>query len=79
MSHPEKIPGWEGTLKELAQHLENLRYDRLEEFLSHLYTALSERAAKDQEAGRINLAKQLLTVCTHVNLARLYLLDAWDT
>ena len=31
--HPTNVPGWDGTLKELAYELENLRYDKLALFL----------------------------------------------
>lgn len=72
-SHPTKLSGFE-SLREAAYAIENLRYDALAEFLMHLWSALEERAKRDREADRMQLAVQLeraarslLTTCAEIH------------
>lgn len=75
--HPTDIPGWEGKLEELAYELENLRYDRLAEFLLHLGNALWERGEEDKKAGRTKLSYNLQMGSLKVQHAHNFIGDAW--
>ena len=66
MKHPDHIPGWDRTLGELAVAIENMRYDKVADFLDYLQGALMKRAAKDREACRHGLATRLNRVATNI-------------
>ena len=65
-------------LKELAGKIENLRYDKVAEFLDHLSCAFYERAVKDSDAGRWKLSKVLYSASHTFIGAKVDLLKAWE-
>lgn len=75
--HPTNVPGWDGSLAELAAAIENMRYDKTVEFLSHLARCFSERSKKDLEAGRLILGNALYNASHRTVVVKDYVLDAW--
>lgn len=74
--HPLTVPGYE-DLESLAQAVENLRYDALSQFLSHLGRAIWHRALADQDAGKQQLARELSRADNHITDAQLDIDKAW--
>ena len=77
MNHPEKIEGFD-SLQELAAEVENLRYDKLGEFLSSLSDALVSRAESDRKSGRTRLAVHLCYAGWRIRQAASQVADAWE-
>jgi hypothetical protein len=75
--HPAKLEGYE-TLNDVAEALENLRYDSLAEILVALRNRLVIRAHADAMAGRPQLAKCLDNTGAVLMEAVGELLEAWD-
>lgn len=76
--HLDHIPGWPGTLEELAIAVEAMSYDKTLEFLTHLATCFSKRSAIDREQGRHNLANALYNAFTRTVVVASYVEDAWN-
>lgn len=76
--HPTSVPGWDGTLTELAHAVENLRYDKAAEFIYQLSMAFRERARADREAGKWWLATQLSKISGELGGAHFYTHRAWE-
>lgn len=76
--HPTSIPGWDGTLVELAEAIENLRYDKTVEFLEHLARSFRDRSLKDRLEGKTKLANALYNAYTRTDVVRTYVIDAWN-
>jgi hypothetical protein len=77
MKHPTNIPGWEGTLDELAIAIENMRYDKTIEFVERLESAINYRAVMDKRAGRKNLASHLFSAQVSLQSLQRNLRMAW--
>jgi hypothetical protein len=75
--HPTSIPGFD-SMQELADTVENLRYDSLREFLWHLSRALLRRSLRDAGSGRRKLAGLLLSASVDVQSARHHVAQAWE-
>jgi hypothetical protein len=75
--HPVGVPGWDGTLEELAQAVENLRYDKTAEFLEHLSNSFTKRSKSDREAGKPKLSNALYSAAHRTTVVRDYVWDAW--
>ena len=76
--HPTDIPGWDGTLAELAEAVENMRYDKTAEFLWYLSQSFKDRSKRDRLAGRNKLANALYNAYTRTEVVRTYVSDAWS-
>lgn len=75
--HPTYVPGWEGSLEELAQAVENLRYDKVSDFLYHLNMALQARSQSDTQAGKPQLSSFLIQASHKIASAALDIERAW--
>jgi len=75
--HPDNIPGWGGSLEELAVAIENMRYDKTVELLSHLAESFRRRSVDDRRMGRIALSNALYNVYTRTKVVSGYVSDAW--
>ena len=73
--HPTKIEGYE--LKELAEKIENLRYDKTQEFLEHLSKAFKKRSESDYKAGRVVLSNMLSRTHDQLRDAAYEMRNAW--
>ncbi len=76
MSHPDHAIGYEGSLKDLAQEVGNMRYDSLAEFMKYLSDNLSEQATKDQN-NKPQLAAKVEESASQLNVASLEMYQAW--
>jgi hypothetical protein len=77
MVHGEKVPGYPGTLTELAGELGDLRYDALALFLRALARKLEADAAADADRGRSQLAAALKDGAAGVSTAAIEIERAW--
>jgi hypothetical protein len=77
-THPATVPGWSGSLQELAYAVENLRYDETSKFIYHLAQAFRVRAQADREAGRKFLADRLSSVASELGGAHYHAFRAWE-
>lgn len=77
MSHPTALDAYDGTLKELAHDVANLRYDALQEFLDALRHQLVSDGGKDFKRGRRRLAEDLRLAAGAVAGASISIGDAW--
>ncbi len=59
IEHPIELPGYEGTLRTLAEDIHRLRYDKVVEFYHHALTELHRQATNDRELGHPQLAQLL--------------------
>lgn len=75
--HPLVLKGY-SDLQEAAEEVENLRYDKVVEFLGHLSQALDRRAASDRASGRPVLARQLERASYKVMRASVEMAEAWS-
>ena len=75
--HPDNVPGWGGTLEELAGAVENMRYDRAYDFVYHLTRAFRKRALRDRVTGKKKLADRLTDTANHLDEASCELFNAW--
>jgi len=75
--HPHTLPYHDGDLKELAQEIGNLQYDKLAEFLYHLESDLEKQSENDARKGRVQLSNTLREVHLNIQLAIKPLEKAW--
>ncbi|MFN8454895.1 MAG: hypothetical protein U0401_09555 [Anaerolineae bacterium] len=71
------IEKYEGTLKELAEDIGNLRYDALTDFLRLLSEKIKSDAIKDQARKRQKLANCLDTCAEKLQKASADINEAW--
>lgn len=77
MKHPITIEKYNGTIKELARDIANLRYDSLEEFLKWLNYEIYVDSEKDKQRGKIQLGKLLRNCSDNISESRLHIIHAW--
>lgn len=75
--HPLGIPGWDGTLEELADAVENMRYDKAYDFTYYLARAFRKRALRDRIVGKKELANKLTDTANRLDEASCELFNAW--
>lgn len=75
INHPVKVKGKD--LKELAFEIENLRYDKVIEFLDHLEGAFKDRAGRDYKAGKTSLCYGLTMAGLKLSEASEIMKDVW--
>lgn len=78
MKHPRTVPGYNGSLEQLAKDLENLSYDSLADFLKYLETALIKRSESDKIGGRTSLSGKLENAAKYTNLSEKEIREAWE-
>jgi hypothetical protein len=78
MKHLETIEKYDGTLKELARDIANLRYDALATLLEEISTALKEDSISDKKRNRLRLSLSLSVASIEVSHAANAIKDAWE-
>ncbi len=78
MKHRDNIEKYNGSLKELATDIGNLKYDALANFLKLLSDKLAYDSTKDDERGRQKLAKELFDSSVNIKAAANNIDVAWD-
>jgi hypothetical protein len=76
--HPLNVPGWEGSLEELANAVENMRYDKTAKFIFYLSRALSARARRDRFSKKFKLSNQLSSCACALEMAANSVRLAWE-
>jgi len=76
-NHATEIEGYEGKLDLLAEHIGDLRYKELAEFLRSLAFKLDGDAYADYEAGRIKMFDVLTQAAKHITIAEGHIDNAW--
>jgi len=76
MNHPKDIKGY-ASLEDLANDINNLRYDSLSEFLGHLADKLKAQAEEDEKNGRDSLALNLYYASDNVRESKWRIDLAW--
>lgn len=76
--HPDHVPGYEGSMQDLAQAVGNMRYDKVVEFLDALAQDLKRQADADWNGGRTFLGDWLLGAYHEVAEARRCMEKAWE-
>ena len=76
MQHETDIK-YKGGLRDLAQDLGNLRYDKLEEFLHVFAEKIEHDAASDGGRGRAMLAESLKETAASLRMANFHMAEAW--
>lgn len=74
--HPTSVPGF-ADVEELAEYVENMRYDHVQIFLKRLADRLIDRSDSDFDAGRRQLAKTLEEAAEDINWASFAMEQAW--
>lgn len=77
LNYIQKYDSGRGTLKELAEDVENMSYDAVAEFLTHLSSALYRRSKRDRNNDKNNLAEILDRASFNIDSAALNIIDAW--
>lgn len=77
MIHETKIKKYQGTLSDLATNIGDLRYDTLSELLALLSQKIQKDGNKDQERGRIKLAKELHDCSKLLEQSKKAIDEAW--
>jgi len=75
--HPLDIPGWDGSLEELADAVENMRYDKAYAFVHHLSRAFRKRALRDRVSGKKMLAHNLSQAADHLDATSEAVFKSW--
>jgi hypothetical protein len=76
--HPKTVEKYDGTLKDLAKDIGNLRYDSLIELLDHLEAKIKEDADADLKGGRNRLAEFLTYAYVEVRSVKKQIGRAWE-
>ncbi len=75
--HKDRIEKYNGSLKELAEEVGNLKYDAFDEFLIHLVGKVKKDGDKDYEAGRKQLGSTLREASSFLHEAKRKIDEAW--
>jgi hypothetical protein len=78
MKHPTEIPGFDGSMEELADHVADLRYDALHQFLDALWRRLDMDHLADEQRCRKKLSDRLYAASVGVASASMAISDAWE-
>lgn len=69
---------WGDNLSALAERVEELRYDKVAEFLNQLSICFSRRVIKDKEANKPELAVALQDIANRLETAAIAMDVIWD-
>jgi hypothetical protein len=75
--HPNNIDGFNGTLDELAQKIENMQYDKTAEFIDSLADYTKIRADADKTKRREKLSSNLYEAAEELYKVRDAFQRAW--
>jgi hypothetical protein len=76
-NHPVELEKYQGTIRQLASELGNLRYDVLVEFIDCLTDEIYGQADADKQKGRKKLAQALRAAAYNLSLSKKELEEAW--
>ncbi len=76
--HKDIVEKYDGTLKDLAEDVGNLRYDALNEFLEYFSEKIHRDGEEDKTAGRTKLGEALEDSSKNLSNARKDIGKAWD-
>ncbi len=74
---PKNLAGYK-SLKKLAKDIANLSYNSVYIFLLCLGAEMLRASAKDEEDGKVKLAKKLSDIADYLNRAGKEMGEAWD-
>jgi len=77
-NHPQRIVRYDGTLKELAEDIGNLRYDKQAELYNLLVEKHAEDSTNDRTGGRIQLSMMLSQISWQFVRLKESTLKAWE-
>lgn len=77
MKHPDHVPGWGGSLEDLARAVIQMRYDKVAEFMDALARCLYEDQEADRKRGRKKLAGWLLLAAHDLGHVKRCINRAW--
>jgi hypothetical protein len=77
MRHSLTVDGFDGTLKELATEIANLRYDSMAKLLSYILFDLERQSSNDKIIGRSKLSDIINKSCLHISQAIGCVQEAW--
>lgn len=77
MKHPLSVEGYDGSLRELAQAIGKMRYDRVAEFLGEFAEEFERQHEGDKAKGRARLAVLLKTVSEELELTQKQVEKIW--
>ncbi len=77
MKHTENIDNYNGSLKDLAKQVSNLKYNKLADFLNYLADELLKQSSDDVYNKKIKLATCLSFAAKNIILAIKDIDDAW--
>jgi len=75
--HPETVEKYDGNLKELAEDIGDLRYDKLAEFLNQLEIKIYDDAYNDFNGKRLKLSGFLLDASILISDLKNKIREAW--
>lgn len=76
--HKDYVKNYNGSLKELAEDIGNLKYDALEVFLKHLSKKLYKDSNKDFKNNKNKLSKQLFNAAMRIEFVIISIKKAWE-
>lgn len=77
MKHPDHVPGWNGTLEELAVAVGSMRYHLVADFVGYLAGEMIRQSTADGKRGRVKLAAALFKTSYNLSAARKSLDTVW--
>jgi hypothetical protein len=75
--HPIEIQKYQGTIRQLASEIGDLRYDVLSEFLDCLADEIYGDSEQDKQKGRKKLAQALREAANDIAESKLKIDEAW--
>ena len=76
--HPINVPGWSGSLDELARAVGSMRYDKVGEFLLFFQQEIVRQAEGDAKAERNRLSCLLEIHSDYIRLAKNNMDAIWN-
>ena len=76
--HPKCVQKYVGTLEQLADDVEGMSYDAVEDFLDHLADALYRRSQRDSMNNKGKLDGKLMQASFALEKASMFMGEAWE-
>jgi hypothetical protein len=76
-THPAHVPGWDGSMQDLADAVASMRYDKLQEFLSCLAFRILADGDADAKRNRKKLAAALHAAGAALRCSSANIKNAW--
>ena len=77
MIHKSVVEKYDGTMKELADDIGDLKYNALAEFLELLAAKIEFDGTKDEARGRVKLSENLFSAAKSLKDSQLAIEKAW--